>query len=82
MIRPQVDPQRLIQARFVAGLNQADLAEKAGLDPSYVSLIEAGKRKPTAATAAKLAAALDVEVTSLLTKVRQGRPARQRQVTP
>lgn len=34
-------------ARAVSGLQQKDLAQRAGLDSSYVSLIEMGKRKPS-----------------------------------
>lgn len=33
-------------ARTVAGLTQAELAEKAGLDPTYISQIERGRKQP------------------------------------
>lgn len=38
---------RVKTARMAVGLSQLELAEKAGVSPSYISLIEAGRRVPT-----------------------------------
>lgn len=53
-------------ARAISGLQQKDLADKAHLDSSYVSLIEMGKRKPSLKTVRALSQALEIP-TSLLT---------------
>lgn len=44
--------------RTARGLQQEELAELAGISSSYVSLIEAGKRIPTADTWSKLCSGL------------------------
>jgi len=46
--------------RAIAGLQQKELAELAGVDPSHISLIEFGKRKPSLDTVEKLAKALQI----------------------
>ncbi len=46
--------------RAVAGISQKDLAKKADLDPSHVSLIEKGERKPSVGAVHRLAQALEV----------------------
>src|SRR5689334_9997405 len=48
--------------RAARRLSQKDVAELTSLDPSYISLIEAGRRKPTLTMAEELARALDVPV--------------------
>lgn len=47
-------------ARAARGLRQKQLAVKAGLDPSYVSLIEKGTRTPSLKVLETLAVALAV----------------------
>lgn len=47
-------------ARAIAGLEQKQLAAAAGLNPSHISLIEKGARKPSITTIGKLCRALDV----------------------
>jgi len=47
-------------ARALANLSQKDLAARAGLDASYVSLIENGTRKPSLTTLEKLSKALKI----------------------
>src|SRR4051812_29743629 len=47
-------------ARAVAGLQQRELAKKAGLDPSHVSLIEKGSRKPSVGAIQKICKALEI----------------------
>jgi transcriptional regulator with XRE-family HTH domain len=53
-------------ARAISGLQQKELAVLAGLAPSYVSLLEMGKRKPSVGAIRKLSQALKVP-THLLT---------------
>jgi DNA-binding XRE family transcriptional regulator len=48
------------------GLSQRSLAERVGLNFSYLSQIESGARKGTAVTRKKLAEALDLDVGELL----------------
>ncbi len=53
---------RLKQLREAAGLNQDDLADRAGLYKFSVAKLEQGVREPTWATVLALAHALGVEV--------------------
>ena len=46
--------------RAARGVSQSSLASSAGLDPSFLSLIEAGKRQPSTKTVHALAEALRV----------------------
>jgi len=46
--------------RAIAGLQQKELAELAEIDPSHISLIEIGKRKPSVDMVGKLARALQI----------------------
>jgi transcriptional regulator with XRE-family HTH domain len=52
----------LEQWRSRAGLTQSALAERLGVDPSYVSRIEAGKRRPSARLFARLCKVLNVSL--------------------
>ncbi len=47
-------------ARAISGLQQKELAALAGLAPSYLSLIEMGKRKPSVNAIRKLSHALEI----------------------
>ena len=47
-------------ARAISGLQQKELAEKSGLDASYLSLLEMGKRKPSLSAITKLTRALGI----------------------
>jgi len=47
-------------ARAIAGLQQKELAEKAGLNASHVSLIEKGARNPSLGAIKKLSDALEI----------------------
>lgn len=51
--------RRIRRRRAVLGLSATDLAERAGITPSYVSVIEAGDRVPSEEVAVRLAKALD-----------------------
>lgn len=46
--------------RSIANISQGELADRAGLDRSYLSLIEGGKRKPTMETLQAISNALDM----------------------
>jgi transcriptional regulator with XRE-family HTH domain len=52
-------------ARSIADISQGELALRAGLDRSYLSLIEGGKRKPTIETLQSISDALDMPFTLL-----------------
>jgi transcriptional regulator with XRE-family HTH domain len=54
-------------ARGFRRMGQAGLAKRAGIDPSYVSLIEGGKREVGIALAEKIASALRVDLGQILT---------------
>jgi transcriptional regulator with XRE-family HTH domain len=45
-------------ARAISGIQQKELADRAGLNSSYVSLIEMGKRKPSLKAVRALSSAL------------------------
>jgi transcriptional regulator with XRE-family HTH domain len=47
-------------ARAASGIQQQELAQRAGLTPSYVSLVEMGKRNPSIGAINKLSRALEV----------------------
>lgn len=64
-----VFPERLRTAREYRGLNQAELATKAGLQPSAISHFETGTRKPSFDNLHLLADALDVTIDYLLGRV-------------
>ena len=57
---------RLIGLRHAAGLSQATLAERAGLDPDELARLEAGVGEPTVETVAVLAEALNVRPVELV----------------
>jgi len=58
-------PERLRNLRRTAGLSQTELAGE-GISPSYVSLLESGRRRPSPAVAALLAAKLGCSTSELL----------------
>ena len=59
-------PERLRLAREARELNQAELAERAGLQASAISHFETGTRKPSFANLKRLADALEVSTDYLL----------------
>jgi transcriptional regulator with XRE-family HTH domain len=62
------NPTALLKAREAADLTQEQLAVKAGSSFTTVNRLELGKiENPSLATVLKLADALDVDVTELLT---------------
>jgi transcriptional regulator with XRE-family HTH domain len=72
--------RNLVRCRERAGLNQAELASRAGLDRAHVSILEHAGRHPQIDTVVKLAGALGVEPGELLrgmtwkpSKIREGK---------
>ena len=59
--------------REAKGISQEDLAFRAGLHRTYVSLLERGQRNPSLVVMSKLAGALDTTMTSLVRGVERGR---------
>lgn len=57
---------RLRSLREARGMSQEDLADRAGLDRTYVSGCERGVRNPTLKSLDKLANALGVEIQALI----------------
>jgi transcriptional regulator with XRE-family HTH domain len=67
----EIDPrvifgQRLRELRLTCGVSQETLAAKAGLDRTYVSSCERGKRNISILNIYKIAAALDLDPAELL----------------
>ena len=56
---------RLRERRLALGLRQGDLAAKVGVSASYLNLIEHNRRRIADALLERLAAALDVSLSSL-----------------
>jgi transcriptional regulator with XRE-family HTH domain len=54
--------------RLQAGLTIEDLADAAGISVSFLAYLETNKKKPSLATLAKIAAALNVPVSSLFSE--------------
>lgn len=53
------------RARAAANLTQEDLADKAGLDRSYVGGVERGERNPTLEVITKIAKGLGISLSEL-----------------
>lgn len=76
--------QRVKDLREGLGLSQEALAERAGLDSTYISGIELGQRNPGLNSLNRLAVALGVTLPALVSDLRQpaartvrrGRPKR------
>ena len=62
----EIVAQLVTEARREEGLSTDELADRAGLHPAYVGLLERGARQPTLAAAASLAEALGLSLSSLL----------------
>ena len=57
---------KLRKIRKSKGVTQEKLAEKAGMDFSYLNLIEGGKRNPTLKIIAKIARVLGIRLDELM----------------
>jgi transcriptional regulator with XRE-family HTH domain len=58
--------------RLAAALSQEDFADRAGLHPTYVSRLERGVRVPSLVVVAKVAAALSLTLSGLMTELERG----------
>jgi transcriptional regulator with XRE-family HTH domain len=56
--------------RLTAGLSQEQLAHEAGVDRTYVGLLERGLRQPSLATILSVSAALDIAPEALVKETR------------
>lgn len=63
----------LKKAREAANLTQDELAVRAGVHRTYVSLLERGKKDPTLQVLFRLAAALGLSASRLVARVEKGR---------
>ena len=61
--------EHLRELRKKQGISQENFAFQTGLDRTYISGLECGKRNPTLKIIYKLAKSLDIEVSELLTGV-------------
>jgi transcriptional regulator with XRE-family HTH domain len=57
--------QAVRKARAAAGLTQEELADRCGLDRSYMGGVERGERNPTLSVIEKIAGGLGVTLTEL-----------------
>jgi transcriptional regulator with XRE-family HTH domain len=60
------------ELRLAKNMSHEDLAVKAGLDRSTISLYESGKRNPTVISALRVAKALDVSLAKVLREAERG----------
>lgn len=60
--------EALRTARLEAGLSQEALAERAGLDRTYVSGTERGRKNPTLKTIARLSDAIGISIADLMAR--------------
>ena len=75
------DVRRLVgrnvkRLRIAAGISQAELAERMGVDRAYVSGLELGQRNPTVVTLWHIGKALGVKLRSFFDEEKPHRRAR------
>lgn len=58
--------QTLKELRKEAGLSQEELAHESGLDRTFISLLERGRRQPSLGTIISIANALSIEANQLV----------------
>jgi transcriptional regulator with XRE-family HTH domain len=66
---PRAFGRILREYRLKAKLSQEALALSAGIDRTYVSLLERGQRQPTLTTLFRLAAVLEVSPATLVARI-------------
>lgn len=62
----------LRRVRENAGLTQEELAYKAGLHRTYISMLERNRKSPTLEVLFRIASALDVSAAELIARVEAG----------
>ena len=60
------------KARIAAGLTQEDLADRSGLDRSYIGGVERGERNPTLSVIERIAESLGVSLAELFSYSAKG----------
>ncbi|UAY55693.1 helix-turn-helix domain-containing protein [Arachidicoccus terrestris] len=60
---------KLKEARIEKGISQEDLSINSGLDRSYISMLERGKRNPTLLVIFKLCQTLDISPNLLIKNI-------------
>lgn len=61
-----------VRARRIAtGISQEKLAERSGLHPTYISMVERGVRNPTLDSANRIAKALSTSLSVLIEEVQK-----------
>lgn len=68
--------ENLRRLRLAAGVTQAELAARMGVDRAYISGLEKGDRNPTVVTLWHLSKALGVAMKSFFEEKRQSRAAK------
>jgi transcriptional regulator with XRE-family HTH domain len=68
MPAPQLDPERVIRARYDLGLSAAELARRSGLSKQLISDIEHGRRPGSAESQKAIADVLGVAPSNLWIK--------------
>lgn len=66
--------EELRRAREATGLTQEKLAEKAGLDRTYISLLERDKQSPSVEMLFRVCSALGIRASTLLARVESAAP--------
>jgi transcriptional regulator with XRE-family HTH domain len=64
--RRNQDPERLRRRRIESGLSQVDLADRAGISKSHMSMIEGGRAGASPRVLQRLADVMDCEVADLM----------------
>lgn len=59
-------PRAIKACRLARGMSQQDLAERVEMSPSYLSLLESGRKEPSLAMLRELAAGLDLSLDVLM----------------
>ena len=67
MSPPLQDPKRLKRRRIEAGLNQRELADRAGISEAYMSFLSRGQKSASPRVLKRLAGALSCEIADLMT---------------
>lgn len=63
--------KQLKEIRIEKGFSQEELSLRAGLDRSYISMVERGKRNPTLIVIFKICEVLNIEPKSLVEKIQE-----------
>ena len=58
--------------RHALGISQEELADRAGITPVYVSLLETGRRVPTIVVVFALARGLELSAAAFVTEIEAG----------